>query len=79
MYIEESNDLAEFTIWSHWGRCGISLKLEGVDPHEIETNGDLLKAIEGAENILRDGMRRGWPEELTDLIRWTIDRAQAVA
>lgn len=79
MYIEESNEVAEVTIWSHWGRCGIAITLAGCEPHETETNGDLLTAIEGAENILRDGIRRRWPEELIDLMRHAIDRAEAVA
>ena len=79
MYIEESNEAGELVIWADGGRCGVCFTLTGHDPRETEVAGDLATAIAGARQILAKGLRRRWPEELIDLMRHAIDRAQAVA
>ena len=79
MYIEESNEAGELVIWADGGRCGVCFILAGHDPRETEVAGDLATAIAGARTILSKGIRRRWPEDLIDLMRHAIGRAEAVA
>ena len=79
MYIEETNELAEFTIWADGGRCGLLLVPTGKDPIEAETDGDFTLALELARRVIRGSRWRGYPSELIELMTATLERAEAVA